>query len=225
MDLGLIEELFYEALEETKKASILILCPGYRILRIIEKGIHKVLSENSHQLASGKLYVSLTRLSDLQNVIVSEYRSNEELVQALICSCFLPVICGWSPPSFRGVRYVDGGMTNMQPGSDSETIITISPYTGEVDICPRDCPAYFSCINFFRSTFQLSSENLSRLSYSICPPSPPVLHEFYLQGYHDAVFFLQRHRENWTKNGMDKKTLQQTPLHCDKGTESVFLLS
>ncbi|XP_073176517.1 omega-hydroxyceramide transacylase [Lepidochelys kempii] len=166
---------------------------GHRMLRIIEKGMSQMLPENSHQLASGKLCISLTRVSDLQNVIISEYRSKEEVVQAVICSCFLPVYCGFNPPSFQGMRYIDGGMTNMQPGSDSETMITVSPYTGEVDICPRDCPTYFNCISVFRSTFLLSAENLSRFSYSIFPPSPPVLREFYLQGYHDAIFFLQRH--------------------------------
>nr|XP_023970557.1 omega-hydroxyceramide transacylase-like isoform X2 [Chrysemys picta bellii] len=189
---------------------------GYCMLRIIEKGLRKELPENSHQLASGKLCISLTRLLDLQNVIISEYRSKEELIQAVICSCFLPIYCGFNPPSFQGVRYVDGGMTNVQPGLDSDTVITVSPYTGEVDICPRDCPAYFNCISFFQSTFQLSVENLRRFSYSIFPPSPPVLREFYLQGYHDAIFFLQRHRENGTVNGTDKKIPQQTPVRCDK---------
>uniref|UniRef100_A0A8C3RTW1 PNPLA domain-containing protein n=1 Tax=Chelydra serpentina TaxID=8475 RepID=A0A8C3RTW1_CHESE len=170
----LIKEFFHEAMEEVRKVSKLNVCPGYRPLRIIEKGLSQKLPENSHQLASGKLCISVTRLLDLQNVIISEYRSKEELIQAVICSCFLPVYCGFNPPSFQGMRYIDGGISNVQPGSDSETMITVSPYTGEVDICPRDCPAYFNCISFFQSTFQLSVENVCRFSYSIFPPSPPV---------------------------------------------------
>uniref|UniRef100_A0A452IBX8 PNPLA domain-containing protein n=1 Tax=Gopherus agassizii TaxID=38772 RepID=A0A452IBX8_9SAUR len=187
---GLIEEFFHEAMEEAKKASSFTLCPGYRMLRIIEKRLSQTLSENSHQLASGKLCISLTRLLDLQNVIISEYRSKEELIQVMVA--LFPIYLkegeyqGWKGPQ---ERYIDGGMTNVQPGSDSETMITVSPYTGEVDICPRDCPAYFNCIGFFRSTFQLSVENLCRFSYSIFPPSL----SFYLKGYHDAIFFLQRH--------------------------------
>lgn len=82
--LGVIEEFFHEAMEETRKASVLTLCPGYRMLRIMEKAMRKVLLENSYQLASGKLCISLTRLSDLQNVIVSEYQSNKELMQVLV---------------------------------------------------------------------------------------------------------------------------------------------
>uniref|UniRef100_A0A8C0GH10 PNPLA domain-containing protein n=1 Tax=Chelonoidis abingdonii TaxID=106734 RepID=A0A8C0GH10_CHEAB len=177
----LIEEFFHEAMEEARKASSLTLCPGYRMLRIIEKRMRQIMSENSHQLASGKLCISLTRLLDLQNVIISEYRSKEELIQVMVA--LFPMYLK------EEERYMDGGMTNVQPGSDSETMITVSPYTGEVDICPRDCPAYFNCISFFRSTFQLSFENLCRFSYSIFPPSL----SFYLRGYHDAVFFLQRH--------------------------------
>uniref|UniRef100_A0A8C8RI63 PNPLA domain-containing protein n=1 Tax=Pelusios castaneus TaxID=367368 RepID=A0A8C8RI63_9SAUR len=186
---GVIEELHHKAVEETRKASILTLCPGYRMLRIIESGMRKALSENSYKVASGKLCISLTRLLDLENVIVSEFRSNEELVQVSVA---LFPRCLGEGEVIKPEHYIDGGMSNVQPHSDLETTITISPYTGEVDICPRDCPAYFNCICFFQSTFQLSVENLLRLSYSIFPPSLLVVREFYFQGYHDAIFFLQR---------------------------------
>uniref|UniRef100_A0A8C3T9E4 Adipose triglyceride lipase n=1 Tax=Chelydra serpentina TaxID=8475 RepID=A0A8C3T9E4_CHESE len=163
---SLIKEFFHEAMEEVRKVSKLNVCPGYRPLRIIEKGLSQKLPENSHQLASGKLCISVTRLLDLQNVIISEYRSKEELIQVTVA--LFPMYLE------EGERYIDGGISNVQPGSDSETMITVSPYTGEVDICPRDCPAYFNCISFFQSTFQLSVENVCRFSYSIFPPSPPV---------------------------------------------------
>uniref|UniRef100_A0A8C3IQJ1 PNPLA domain-containing protein n=1 Tax=Chrysemys picta bellii TaxID=8478 RepID=A0A8C3IQJ1_CHRPI len=185
---SLIEEFFHEAMEEVRKASILTLCPGYCMLRIIEKGLRKELPENSHQLASGKLCISLTRLLDLQNVIISEYRSKEELIQVTVAFCFLPIYCGFNPPSFQGVRYVDGGMTNVQPGLDSDTVITVSPYTGEVDICPRDFGN--TVITAYRDT---SFATGMTVLYNAEWFPLQVLREFYLQGYHDAIFFLQRH--------------------------------
>uniref|UniRef100_A0A8D0E7C8 PNPLA domain-containing protein n=1 Tax=Salvator merianae TaxID=96440 RepID=A0A8D0E7C8_SALMN len=133
--------------------------------------LHQTLPENSHQMATGRLYVSLTRLIDGQNVVVSEYSSKEELIQVLICSCFVPIYAGFIPPSFRGVRYVDGGFTNLQPCSDLETAITVSPFTGETDICPRDCPAIFYSVYILQANIQISLENLCRFCYALFPPS------------------------------------------------------
>ncbi|KAM8988495.1 omega-hydroxyceramide transacylase [Ara ararauna] len=40
-----------------------------------------MLPENSYQLASGRLHISLTRVVDGQNVMASEFSSKEELIQ------------------------------------------------------------------------------------------------------------------------------------------------
>lgn len=47
---------------------------------IIQKVFIKFLPENAHQVATGKLHISMTRVSDWKNVIISEYKSNQELV-------------------------------------------------------------------------------------------------------------------------------------------------
>lgn len=41
------------------------------------------------------------------------------------------------PPKFRGVRYMDGGLSDNLLVLDEHTI-TVSPFCGESDICPRD---------------------------------------------------------------------------------------
>uniref|UniRef100_A0A8C4VEU6 PNPLA domain-containing protein n=1 Tax=Gopherus evgoodei TaxID=1825980 RepID=A0A8C4VEU6_9SAUR len=172
--LGLLEDLkesFHEAVRDARKTILGPLSPGCNMLCTIQKRLYKMLPENSHQVASGRLHISLTRVMDGQNVMVSEFSSKEDLIQALICSCFVPIYCGFIPPSFRGVRYVDGGFTNLQPCSDLEAVITVSPFTGELDICPRDCPAIFYSFQIFNSSIQISVENLCRISYALFPPS------------------------------------------------------
>ncbi|XP_034625132.1 patatin-like phospholipase domain-containing protein 1 [Trachemys scripta elegans] len=187
-----LKESFHEAVRDARKTILGPLSPGCNTLRTIQKGLYKTLPENSHQVASGRLHISLTRVTDGQNVMVSEFSSKEDLIQALICSCFVPIYCGFIPPSFRGVRYVDGGFTNLQPCSDLEAVITVSPFTGELDICPRDCPAIFYSFQIFNSSIQISVENLCRISYALFPPSYLVLNEFFSRGYQDAVLFLHR---------------------------------
>ncbi|XP_068774172.1 omega-hydroxyceramide transacylase isoform X4 [Struthio camelus] len=167
--------------------------PRCSLLANIKAVLQRMLPENSHQVASGRLHISLTRVVDGQNVMVSEFSSKEELIQALLCSCFLPIYCGFIPPSYRGVRYIDGGFTGLQPVSSlEEAVITVSPFTGELDICPRDCPAIFFCFQIFNGSIQISIENLCRISYALFPPKSTVLDDLFFQGYQDTALFLYR---------------------------------
>uniref|UniRef100_A0A803XNM6 Patatin like phospholipase domain containing 1 n=1 Tax=Meleagris gallopavo TaxID=9103 RepID=A0A803XNM6_MELGA len=160
---------------EARKTLLGPLSPKCSLLANLRAVLQRRLPEDSYQVASGRLHISLTRVVDGQNVMVSEFSSNEELIQALLCSCFLPIYCGFIPPSYRGVRYVDGGFTGLQPVSSlEEAVITVSPFTGELDICPRDCPAIFYCFQIFNGSIQISVENLCRISYALFPPSTMV---------------------------------------------------
>lgn len=44
--------------------------------------LYRVLPEDSYKVATGKLHVSLTRFTDGESVVVSEYTSKEELIEA-----------------------------------------------------------------------------------------------------------------------------------------------
>ncbi|XP_009469842.1 PREDICTED: patatin-like phospholipase domain-containing protein 1 [Nipponia nippon] len=105
--------------------------------------LNKHLPTNAHELVSGKLHVILTRVRDWRNVVVSEFASREELIQALLCSCFVPLCFGFLPPTYRGVWYIDGELAMWRANFVSRTTITISPFAGEYDICPRDGSAAF----------------------------------------------------------------------------------
>lgn len=66
-------------------------------------------------------------------------------------------------------------------------MITVSPFTGELDICPRDCPAIFFCFQIFNGSIQISIENLCRISYALFPPSTMVSHQLFFP----ALFWLK----------------------------------
>ncbi|XP_075377816.1 omega-hydroxyceramide transacylase [Mycteria americana] len=188
-----LKEFFFAMAKEVRKTILGPLSPKCSLLANIKTVLQQMLPEDSYQLASGRLHISLTRVADGQNVMASEFSSKEELIQALLCSCFLPIYCGFIPPSYRGVRYVDGGFTGLQPVSSlEEAVITVSPFTGELDICPRDCPAIFFCFQIFNGSIQISIENLCRISYALFPPSIMVLNDIFSQGYQDTALFLYR---------------------------------
>ncbi|XP_020644565.3 1-acylglycerol-3-phosphate O-acyltransferase Pnpla3 isoform X1 [Pogona vitticeps] len=177
--------------KEARKRNLGPLHPSFNVMKIMRDGLCKNLPENTHQLISGKLLISLTRVSDGKNVLVSNFKSKEEVVQALLCSSFVPIYCGLIPPSFRGVRYVDGGISDNLPQYDSKNTITISPFSGECDICPKGNSANFHEMNVTNTSIQFSLGNMYRLTQALFPPEPKVLGELCEQGYSDALRYLK----------------------------------
>jgi patatin-like phospholipase domain-containing protein 2 len=152
----------------------------------------KILPADGHEHASGRLGISLTRVSDGENVIISHFNSKEELVQANVCSTFIPVYCGLIPPSLQGVRYVDGGISDNLPLYELKNTITVSPFSGESDICPQDSSTNIHELRVTNTSIQFNLRNLYRLSKALFPPEPMVLREMCKQGYRDGLRFLRR---------------------------------
>uniref|UniRef100_A0A8C9PDA2 Omega-hydroxyceramide transacylase n=1 Tax=Spermophilus dauricus TaxID=99837 RepID=A0A8C9PDA2_SPEDA len=181
-----------KGLAEVKRFFLGPLSPSCKMVQMMRQFLYKVLPEDSYKFASGKLHVGLTRFTDGESVVVSEYTSKEELIEALYCSCFVPVYCGFIPPTYRGVRYIDGGFTGMQPCSFWTDSITISTFSGQQDICPRDCPAIFHDFRMFNCSFQFSLENITRMTHALFPPDLVILQDYYYRGYEDTVMYLRR---------------------------------
>ncbi|KAF7629937.1 PNPLA domain-containing protein [Meloidogyne graminicola] len=138
----------------------LSLC-GCGFLCIYHAGVCAALREYAPQLTQNRIYgasagsiaaaglicnVSISDATCAIMRVVAEARSGvmqafnptfDLLRIAILCSCFIPGFCGYSIPEFHGVKYIDGGFSDNQPVYDKHTI-TISPFSGEADICPID---------------------------------------------------------------------------------------
>nr|XP_020470763.1 patatin-like phospholipase domain-containing protein 2 [Monopterus albus] len=162
--------------------------PSINVFHWLECLLHKHLPSDAHQLASGRLSVAMTRLIDGKRFIMSEFQTKEDVVQALLCSCFVPGYCGLLPPSFKGVHYIDGGFSSIQPVSCSRTL-TVSPFSGEIDICPADTSCTWDMVvNVV--TFKVSKANGIRIINAVFPMNLEVLEQAYHRGYKDAIHFL-----------------------------------
>ena len=62
--------------------------PQFDLVRMVEKGLKLHLPDNAHKLASGRLYVSVTKVKERKNVVISEYSSRDELIQVPEVSSF-----------------------------------------------------------------------------------------------------------------------------------------
>ncbi|KAF4530078.1 hypothetical protein B566_EDAN001334 [Ephemera danica] len=228
--------------------------PSFNVQNVLLEGLLKVIPDDAHERVSGKLHISLTRVYDGKNVIVSQFNSKEDLLQALLASSFIPFFSGLLPPRFHGVRYMDGGFSDNLPTLDENTItvspfcgesdicprdssyqllhallsssfipifsgwipprfhgvryidgcysdnlpildentITVSPFCGESDICPRDDTYNVLQVNLANTSIELSRQNIYRFARILFPPNPEILSNMCKQGFDDALRFLHR---------------------------------
>ncbi|KPJ16220.1 Patatin-like phospholipase domain-containing protein 2 [Papilio machaon] len=176
---------------EARAGSLGPFSPSFNIQNVLLASMQRHLPPDVHKLVSGRLHISLTRVYDGKNVIVSEFPTREDLLQALLASCFVPVFSGMLPPRFHGVRYMDGGFSDNLPVLDENTV-TVSPFCGESDICPRDLSSQLFHVNLANTSIELSKQNINRFARILFPPKPEVLSNMCKQGFDDALRFLHR---------------------------------
>ncbi|XP_004642506.1 patatin-like phospholipase domain-containing protein 5 [Octodon degus] len=178
--------------KRVEQLSLGIFHPAFAPIEHIRQKLRDELPENCHILASKRLGISLTRWPDGHNVIVTDFATKEELIQAIICTLFFPFYCGTIPPEFRGERYIDGALSNNMPFANCPSTITVSPFHGTVDICPQSPSASLHELNAFNAAFQISTTNFHLGWISLLPPKPEVVADISRQGYLDALRFLEQ---------------------------------
>ncbi|CAK9825101.1 Patatin-like phospholipase domain-containing protein 2 [Anthophora retusa] len=191
LNLGDITSNVIEVAREARQRTLGPFSPSFNVQELLLESLQKFLPDDAHIRVSGKLHVSLTRVYDGKNVIVSQFSSREDVLQALLASAFIPIFSGLLPPRFHGVRYMDGGFSDNLPTLDENTI-TISPFCGESDICPRDVSSQLFHVNFSNTSIELSRQNIYRFARILFPPNPEILSNMCEQGFYDALRFLQR---------------------------------
>ncbi|KAK5867284.1 hypothetical protein PBY51_011790 [Eleginops maclovinus] len=178
--------------KEARKRFLGPLHPSFNLVKIMRQMMQRNLPAGCHHVANGRLGISLTRVTDGENVLVSHFNNKEELVQACVCSAYIPVYSGLIPPTLQGVRYVDGGISDNLPLYELKNTITVSPFSGESDICPRDTSTNIHELRFTNTSIQFTLTNLYRVSRALFPPDPMVMKAMCKQGYKDGMHFLKR---------------------------------
>ncbi|XP_034195034.1 brummer isoform X2 [Osmia lignaria lignaria] len=191
LPLGEITSNVLRVAREARQRTLGPFSPSFNVQEILLESLQKFLPNDAHIRVSGKLHVSLTRVYDGKNVIVSQFSSREDLLQALLASAFIPIFSGLLPPRFHGIRYMDGGFSDNLPTLDENTI-TVSPFCGESDICPRDVSSQLFHVNFANTSIELSRQNIYRFARILFPPNPEILSNMCKQGFDDALRFLHR---------------------------------
>ncbi|XP_061648865.1 patatin-like phospholipase domain-containing protein 2 [Phyllopteryx taeniolatus] len=164
--------------------------PSVDILRWLKYVLDKYLPTDAHLLVNGRLAVAVTRLDDGEYTVITEYQSKDDVIQTLLCSCFVPGYCGMLPPSLNGVHYMDGGFSKIQPVlAPPSCTLTVSPFSGETDICPPDQPCMLDMV-VTGHTLKANLANGLRFWNALYPVNPETVEQAYHSGYKDAFRFL-----------------------------------
>ncbi|XP_078347468.1 omega-hydroxyceramide transacylase-like isoform X2 [Oculina patagonica] len=219
LDISEVAESVIRLAKRAKSLSLGPLHPRFQIVKTVRRAFEKMLPENAHELASGRLHISLTHVPDCQNVIISEFYSKEDLIEALVASSYVPFYSGIFPAVFRGKYYVDGGISDNLPQhfKEGETI-TVSPFSGEHDICPKDVSSNDVHIELRNTSIQINCNNLQRLASALFPTDETGLSDICRQGYRDTLRFLKEHYPETLTQGSPRTasmSLDLPPSHSN----------
>uniref|UniRef100_A0A8C8EBV4 Patatin like phospholipase domain containing 4 n=1 Tax=Otus sunia TaxID=257818 RepID=A0A8C8EBV4_9STRI len=189
------KQFAYGFAEEVRKLNFGAVTPGYDFMKTLREGIESILPSNAHEIAENRLYVSVTNTKNGENHLVSNFASREDLIKVLLASSFVPVYAGIKPVEYKGEKWVDGGLTNGLPILPVGRTVTISPFSGRLDICPQDKGRVDLYVKFAKQDIMLSLANLVRLNQALFPPNQEKMELLYKNGFDDAVHFLLK--ENW----------------------------
>ncbi|KAM5179551.1 patatin-like phospholipase domain-containing protein 4 isoform 1-T2 [Mantella aurantiaca] len=189
------KNFIYQFSEDVRKQTFGALTPRYDFMNYLREGIETILPVKAHDAAQNRLYVSVTNTKSRENCLFSSFASREELVKILLASCFVPVYAGVNAVEHKGEKWFDGGFSDSLPILPTGRTVTVSPFSGRQDICPKDKERMEMFFKIANQDILLSAENFRRLSKALFPPSQPKMESVFQNGFKDAVNFL--HLENW----------------------------
>ena len=95
------------------------------------RAVIQLAGPDAHLKVQHRHYISLTEFPSLENALVCDYASVEDLVEGFIASGFLPLYDrrGRLAATWRGQRFFDGGLSDNapQPLGDKAASLTLSP--------------------------------------------------------------------------------------------------
>ena len=144
--------------------------PSLSLHNMLRSNFEDILPDDVVERTRERLFVSITRASNMTNILVHEFRDKEDVIEAVCASSYVPMMSGWGiPPRFRGELALDGGFSDNIPHLGGRTI-TVSPLSSDASIHP---------------------ENLYKLVHAAMPPDTRTMQEICAQGFSDAMAYLE----------------------------------
>uniref|UniRef100_UPI00358F5158 patatin-like phospholipase domain-containing protein 4 n=1 Tax=Myxine glutinosa TaxID=7769 RepID=UPI00358F5158 len=190
-NLSSANKFLMELSQNVRNQPIGAITPGFDFRARLREGIEQLLLSNAHETADGRLFVSITNAWSGRNELVSRFSSRDELITVLEASSFIPFYVGLEPVRYRDQLWLDGGLSNNLPLLPGGRTITISPFSGDHDVSPREADLRAIYARISRENFQVSVCNAIRAALAVLPPPQCVMEQIYERGEKDTVRFLR----------------------------------
>ena len=120
-------------------------CLSCDLLGVVRPELERILPEDAHLRCTGQTTVCLSDVSQLpwrrpKKVFVDRWPSRSVLIDTILQSSYIPLVTSRANPSqsyWPCNGLVDGGLANNFPLHPvAERTVRVSPFSGEIDICP-----------------------------------------------------------------------------------------
>jgi len=190
VDVQQIRFALYETARDVRKMPLGAFDPRFDFGRYFRRRLSFLLPENAHEeVAGGRLRVALTT-PKFGSLLARDFASREDLLQSLICSCFLPAFSGYRVPTWRGKLFLDGGLTLNMPTLKDAPTLTVMPLSGEAVIGPPPTDWNPSSWRIGGREMHLTADNMKRLNRALFPGDDTYLDGLYEEGYSLAEDFI-----------------------------------
>lgn len=81
---------FFDIVRNARSHKLGPFSPIFNIQTVLMDKVKRYVPADAHLKVNGRLHLSLTRIYDGKNIIVSQFNSREDLIEALACSFFIP---------------------------------------------------------------------------------------------------------------------------------------
>jgi hypothetical protein len=106
-----LEEIFFNNLR--------YMTNSYNFCPTVRRILNEHLPANAHEICNKKVIVCFTQLTTLKPIYVSEFKSKEDLINAIIASCFIPRLTSSNLHyKYDGHPAMDGSFSDFLPKGD-----------------------------------------------------------------------------------------------------------
>ena len=177
------------------EASIGALTPGFNFSAILKEIGETILPEDIAEKINGRCHISMTKVPGFSNMLVSEFASKSDVIDALLCTSYVPYLFGWFPPKFRGIPCIDGFYSNNQPITCDETI-AVTAFAGVASIRPFDGDeaSKLTKLGFPQgpnASLDITWNNFMRFMMTCVPPAGEISLKNCMRGYEDGIKYLR----------------------------------
>lgn len=175
---------------------------------LIVEFANSVLPHNAHELCNNRVGISISKATwPLQNMLASRFESRQDLLDAAVAGCFIPLWSGSLEfPKYQGRKCIDGGYSNNMPqfpdlderiqqhssssSSSSRSLrhLKICAFASETDICPPH--KHGIGMRSFGTVYYLNWNNVSRGLRTLMPFEAKDYMGFFLNGFQDMKNYI-----------------------------------